>query len=202
MKHGYLSVLYNFVQFPWERLILLLIVGLGGGWMYGKFSRCQQEVYGVVQEAEYIANSAPCNEKKDLFKNAVDCGEFTRKLAPEYQEEIWWSCFLNTFIFYRTWLGLGVFAFAIFIAISICKPSSIFNTRTKYKPRKIRYRNISENSLPRLEYLRAPLPRLPARPRHRLGSRSRSQEYSDYSDTDSNDYSSDYDNPPARSSSM
>jgi hypothetical protein len=141
---GSLYGLYDLVQFPWERLILLLVLALGVSWMYGKVSKCQVEVARVLDEAERIVNSAPCNEDKELFKHAIRCDEYARKLEPEFQEEIWWTCFLNTFIFYRSWVGLGIFALVVYGIVSVCRVPT-------YKPPKA-----SRRPAPRITYYSQP----------------------------------------------
>jgi hypothetical protein len=141
---GSLYGLYDLVQFPWERLILLACLALGGSWLYGKVSRCQAEVDAVLREANTIVNSSPCNEQREIFKRAINCEEYARKLEPEYQEEVWWGCFLNTFIFYRSWVGLAIFGVAVYVIISVCRVP-------KYKPPKAVIR-----SKPRIRYYADP----------------------------------------------
>jgi hypothetical protein len=166
-----LSGVYDLVQFPWERLILLSCLILGSWWLYGKVAKCQAEVNLVVNEAKYIINSSPCNEKREKFKNAIKCEEFSRKLEPEYQEEIWWTCFLNTFIFYRSWVGLAIFGLTIYGIVSVCRVP-------KYKaPKKVvRY--------PRIPYRPEPQ-RLEYRPQRRMSGSSDSRSESSESSEDS-----------------
>ena len=137
---GSLYGLYELVQFPWERLILLSCLAVGSWWLYGKVSRCQAEVSGIIDHAQYIVHSSPCNEKRDRFKDAINCEEFARKLQPEYQEELWWSCFLNTFIFYRSWMGLAVFGAVIYAIASVCRVPKYKPPKPVIRPeRRIRY---------------------------------------------------------------
>ena len=132
---GSLSGLYDLVQFPWERLILLACLVLGTSWLYGKVARCQAEVSTLLKEARSIVNSSPCNEQRELFKHAFRCEDYERRLEPEYQEEVWWTCFLNTFIFYRSWLGLIIFGIAIYAVVSVCRVPAYKPLKPKPRPR-------------------------------------------------------------------
>ena len=137
---GSLYGLYELVQFPWERLILLACIGLGGSWLYGKVARCQAEVNSVLKEADTIVNSSPCNEQRELFKRAINCEEYARRLEPEYQEEVWWSCFLNTFIFYRSWVGLAIFGLVVYAIVSVCRVPKYKAPKAVIRPRaELRY---------------------------------------------------------------
>jgi hypothetical protein len=171
---GSLWGLYDLVLFPWERLILLSCLALGLWWLYGKVSRCQAEVNAVVREATTIVNSSPCNEQREIFRRAINCEEYARKLEPEYQEEVWWTCFLNTFIFYRSWVGLAIFAVAVYAVVAVCRVP-------KYKPPKAVIR-----SQPRIRYY--PDPPLLEYPEERRSPRKRRSRETSYESSSDDDY--------------
>jgi hypothetical protein len=169
---GSLYGLYELVQFPWERLILLACLLLGSWWLYGKVARCQAEVNAVLREADTIVNSSPCNELREVFKRAINCEEYARRLQPEYQEEVWWSCFLNTFIFYRSWVGLGIFALVVYGLVSVCRVPA-------YKPPK---------PVARIRYYSDPPPLLEYPDDRRVSRKRRSREVSYESSEDDEFY--------------
>jgi hypothetical protein len=99
--------LYDLVLFPWERLLFAICALLLGWWLFGKISKCQTEVLKLSEQADYILRSPPCNEQRDIYSGVVDCDALRHKLDSNYHEEVWWSCFLNTFMFYRSWMGIA-----------------------------------------------------------------------------------------------
>jgi len=186
------SGLHDLVAFPWERLLYVLIGAAVLWWLWGKVARCQGEVNTMLNNALYVVNSAPCNEDRDNFKDAIDCDAFHRKLDSTYHEELWWNCFLNTFIFYRSWIGLGAVGLLAYIVLqrtATIAPVAVQQRSRDYSP---------PRALPQPIYYSesAPMRLLDSR-RTRRRSRPIIRPYRSSEDEDDDDYarysSEDYD---------
>jgi len=156
------------VLFPWERLLFGICTLLLAWWLYGKVEKCQREVNQLAGQAEYILRSPPCNEQRDVYGGVLDCEALRRKLDYNYHEEVWWSCFLNTFIFYRSWFGIAAVLFVAYVLFA----------RVQLTPREVAI------SAPRIHYRRRPMIAYENTPRSRVRIRPYRSSEDDTSDSD------------------
>lgn len=103
-----LRAINSFIQMPWGRLMTVLAVIGVAIWLGGKYTRCRSVVRYNNDEAEFAYKQLRCNaiDNHNFPSIRQDCKKYQAHLHDDFQDDLWWTCFANTFFFYRTWSGM------------------------------------------------------------------------------------------------